>query len=471
MLYGCMVRPPYYRAKLASVDAGGAERLGARVVRDGDALGVVAPSASTAAKAAKAVSARWTAELLPDVTTLYAALKDKAEAPKPGGPATRYPPLIESGDVKPALAKAATRHESSYTVAPIAHVPLEPRAAIASWEGDKLTVRYGTQAPFLVRKDLAAVFGIPEDNVRVISGDIGGGFGSKQRGEIALEAARLARAAGKPVKLTWTREDEFIQGYLRPAGVVEVRSGMDANGRLVAWDFRDYNAGASGLATPYVVPDYSCTFWRSGSPLRQGSYRSLAAVVNTFARESHMDELAVMTKADPVEFRLRNLDNPRLKAVIETAASTFKWKGAGGMAATLEKGGHLALFVALDTRGPETRVTRMVFAGDFGAIYNPDNLRNQIEGALMMGLGGALFEQIRWNNEQLLNPRLSSYRVPRFSDLPRIEVLLMDRRDIPGAGAGESPITVVAPAIASAIYSATGKRVRSLPLLPALSAM
>jgi isoquinoline 1-oxidoreductase len=284
---------------------------------------------------------------------------------------------------------------------------------------------------------------------------------------VALEAARLAKAAGKPVRVAWTRDEEFVRAYCRPAALITVRSGLSAEGRIAAWDFHNYNSGPASLAVPYAIPHYWCGFHRARSPLRQGAYRSLAAVANTFARETHVEELAALHGQDPVEFRLRNLENPRTRAVIERAAQAFGWgktRTAAGMACNLEKDAHMALFAELDAKHPGVRVRRMVFAFDCGAVLNPDYLRNQITGALIQGMGGALFEELRYDRRQVLNHRLSDYRVPRFADVPEIEVILVDRRDVTPAGAGESPITVVAPALAAALHRATGKRSQSLPL-------
>jgi isoquinoline 1-oxidoreductase len=189
-----------------------------------------------------------------------------------------------------------------------------------------------------------------------------------------------------------------------------------------------------------------------------------------------LDEMAATAGIDPVELRLRNIENPRLKAVLLRAAERFGWAksksghGVGyGLACNLEKGGHIALFVELEVRDKQVRLRRMVSAFDAGAVINQDILSNQVEGALIQGIGGALFEELKFDRKQIVNARLSGYRVPRFTDIPEIEVLLVDERDVPSAGAGESPITAVAPAIASAINAACGKRVRQLPILPALT--
>ena len=471
MLHGRMVRPDAYRAKLESFDDSAARRLpGVQVVREGDLLGVVARDEQTADRAADLIHAQWRAEPLPPVDSLIERFRAKAVAPVELKD-TRYPPLIRAGDVEAGLAAAPRKLSASYWAPPIAHVPLEPRAAVAEWRDGALTVHCGKTAPFLVRAELAKSLGIPESKVRVRVAMPGGAFGGKQRSECELEAAILARAAHAPVRLAWTREEEFWVAYARPAGVVDIESGVDSEGRLVAWRFRNYNAGAPGLRPPYDLPHMSNEFWRSESPLRQGSYRALAATLNNFARESHIDEWAHVLHRDPLEFRLRHIADARLTEVLQRAAERFGWgkrkPGGGvgfGLACNIEKGARLALLVETEGRGAQLRLRRMVAVGDFGAALNPDNLRNQMQGAIIQGIGGALWEQLQFDSRNQLTRRLSQYRVPRFSDVPPFTVELIDRRNVPAVGAGESPITLSAPAIANALYSATGERKRSLPL-------
>jgi isoquinoline 1-oxidoreductase len=350
-------------------------------------------------------------------------------------------------------------------------VPLEPRAAVAEWSGDKLTVWTGTQRPFGVRDEIAEAFRIPESHVRVIVPDTGSGYGGKHTGEAAIEAARLAAAARKPVKVVWTREEEFTWAYFRPAGVIDIASGVDNHGKITSWEFHNYNSGNSGIKTLYEIPSQRIEFHRTSSPLRQGSYRALASTANHFARESHMDEMAHAVKMDPLAFRLNNLKDTRLRAVLQAAAESFGWgrkkpspERGFGIAGGTEKGGYVSTCAEIAIEDGSIKVTRIVTAFECGAILNPDHLKNQVEGAMMMGLGGALFEAIEFENGKILNPRLSKYRVPRFSDLPSIETVLLDRKDLPPAGAGESPLIALAPAIGNAVFQATGIRPRSLPM-------
>jgi nicotinate dehydrogenase subunit B len=470
--YGKVLRPPSLGATLVSVELKGAEQMGAVAVHDGNFVGVAAPSSALASAAIAAIHADWKTEPQPSSQELFDYLrKNPAQGKDPTGDGDRF----ELGNVDQAFASAAQRLRQTYTVAYIAHVPLEPRAALAKWQGDQLTVWTGTQRPFGVRGELAEAFRMPEDRVRVLMPDTGSAYGGKHTGETAIEAARLARAAKRPVKLTWTREEEFTWAYFRPAGVIDVISGALADGTITSWEFHNYNSGSAGIRTYYEVPNQRILFHPAHSPLRQGSYRALAATANHFARESHMDEMAHSLKMDPLDFRLKNLKNERLRAVFEAGADKFGWRkrstaaGHGfGMGGGYEKLGNIATFVEVnvDRKSGNVEIVRVLSAFECGAIVNPDNLRNQIEGSNVQGLGGALFEAIQFENGKILNGKMSRYRVPRFSDLPVIETALLDRKDVPSAGAGECPMVGLAPAIANAIFDASGIRLRSLPLVP-----
>jgi isoquinoline 1-oxidoreductase len=475
MLHGKIVRPDSFGASLESVDTSEAEKLSAvTVVRDGDFIGVAASDQALATQAAAAVRANWKpAPQQPSNADLFDFLKKHPARSAGPGPEDLAPYV--KGSVEHALKSAHHRLQQTYTVAYIAHAPLEPRVALAQWSGDKLTVWTGTQRPFGVRGELAEAFEIPEENVRVIMLDTGSAYGGKHTGEAAVEAARLARAAKRPVKLQWSREEEFTWAYFRPAGVMDITAGMSSDGSITAWEFHNYNSGGSGINTCYDVPNQRIGFHPSRSPLRQGSYRGLAATANHFARESFMDELAHIANIDPLALRLKNLKDERLRAVFQAAAEKFGWgtgktlEGQGfGMGGGFEKAGNVATCaeVRVDKQSGDVRVVRVVTAFECGAIVNPDGLRNQIEGANIMGLGGALFESVKFENGKILNARFSTYRVPRFSDLPAIEVVLLDRKDIPSAGAGETPIVGIAPAIGNAIFNATGVRLRSMPMVP-----
>lgn len=499
MLVGKVVRPSAFNATLVSADTKTAAAMpGVTVVHDGDFIGVAAPDQQTATSAVKAIAVDWKAPGQASNAQLFEVLrKPSTERLGRGGGGGSRP----VGSIPEGLAAADKKLEQSYTVAYIAHAPLEPRAAVAEWKDGKLTVWTGTQRPFGVRSELAEAFRIKEEQVRVIVPDTGSGYGGKHTGECAVEAARLARAAGKPVKLVWTRQEEFTWAYFRPAGVIDIKSGVKNDGLITAWEFHNYNSGGSGIQHKYNIPNQNIQFHSSNSPLRQGSYRGLAATANHFAREVHIDELAHSVEMDPLEFRLLNLKDERMRGVLEAAAKAFGWEKVPaldhgfGISCGFEKNGYVATCVEVaaerqlmkssdrengaknagkqnskatkDTTKEDAtfRILRVVQAFDCGAVVNPMHLKNQIEGAITQAIGGAMFEVIQFSNGEILNPRFSLYRVPRFSDTPPIEVVLVDRKDVPSAGAGETPIVGLAPAVSNAIFDAAGVRLRSLPLV------
>jgi len=453
MLYGKVLRPESFGAQLVSLDSTAAAALpGVKVTRDGNFVGVTAPSVDAAVKGLAALKAEW----------------------RPGGAQTNSHDVFEYFRSAARDAPANRNALTAYTVAYIAHVPLEPRAAVAEFAPDgALTVWTGTQRPFGVRSELATKFGLAEEKVRVIMPDTGSGYGGKHEGDAAIEAAILAKAAGKPVKVNWTREEEMTWAYFRPGGLIEVAGKASGDGTVTEWEFHNYNSGPSGLSTPYAIASKVERYHAVESPLRQGSYRGLAATANHFVRESYMDELAHSIGMDPLEFRLKNAKDERLRNVIVAAADKFGWKsrkktaGRGfGIAAGFEKGGYVATCaeVAISAKG-DVKVVRATTSFECGAIVNPDHLRHQVEGAVAMGIGGAMFEHIDFADGKIVTNRLSKYRVPRFSDMPKIDSVLLDRKDLPSAGAGETPIVGIAPAIGNAIFDATGQRKRSLPMM------
>jgi len=472
MLFGKVLRAPMLRSKLNSVDTKAAEaRPNVKVVREGDFVGVVAPTEKEATDALAQIKGEWQSPQQISDKELFKHLKETAgKGGGKGGFGGRGGG--SQGSIENGLKAADQTVRATYTVAYIAHAPLEPRAAVAEWTEGKLTVWTGTQRPFGVKSDLASALGIAADKIRVIVPDMGSGYGGKHTVETATEAARLAKAVGKPVKVVWTREEEFIWAYLRPAGVIEVTAGVKKDGTLTAWEFHNYNSGGSSIRTPYEVPNYRTEFHSSDTPLKQGSYRALAATANSFARECAMDELAQAVGMDPLAFRLKNLKNERMRAVLEAAAKKFGWgakpaPGHGfGVAVSTEKGSYVASFAEVAVDKDKVRVVKVTTAFECGAIVNPDHLMNQIEGSVIMGLGGALTEAIEFEKGMITNAAFSTYKVPRFRDAPTLETVLVDRKDLPSEGAGETPIIAVVPAVGNAIFNACGKRIRSMPMTP-----
>ncbi len=471
MMYGAVLRPPSFGAELKSIDLSVVEAMGqVKVVRDGSFVGFAAPSSFLAARAAEtaAGAAKW--EEKPQHVshrTVHSYLIDHAER-------ERARP-DERGSVAQGTAQAQRTLEATYTLAYIQHAPMEPRAAVAEWNRDRLTVWVGCDGPFRARNYLSEGLGVPPEKIRVVVPDMGGGFGGKHTSEVALEAARIARTVGKPVWMRWTREEEFTWAYFRPAAVIECKGGLGADRRITAWDFTNINGGGAGIDTPYDIANTRITSIRSDSPLRQGSYRCLGATGSNFARECFMDELAAAAGADPFAFRLAHLKNERLRKVLETAADRFGWTERRkkispelgvGLACGTEKNSCVAacVEVSIDRSAGRIKVREVCEAFECGPILNPDNLLAQVQGCISMGLGGALFEEIQFENGKILNGTFVRYRVPRFRDQPRIDVHLVNNTRIPSAGAGETPILAVAPAVGNAVFASTGIRLRSMPI-------
>ncbi len=459
MLHGRVLRPKGYVGTIGAFDDSAARAMdGVTVVRDGNFAGVVAPSARVARRAIAAIKAEWTLPAgLISSSKLYDHLKATAEGRdrSPGGP----PATAESDRRSPAR---SARSSGAHVRRDVPH-PLHRARAARTASGRRRMGR--RQADRLDRHaasrsacdpNCATAFRIPEERVRVIVPDTGSAYGGKHTGEQAVEAARLAKAAKRPVKVVYSRAEEFSFGYLRPAGLIEITAGVDATGQLTAWEFDNWNSGGSGLATPYDVAHVRTQFHRSDSPLRQGSYRGLASTANHYAREMHMDAIARALGVDAVEYRLRHLTNERMRAVLQAAAKGAGWPkptvaGRGlGIACGTDKGSYIATAAEVSRTDNVLKVERLVVAYECGAIVNPDGLRHQVEGAVVQGLGGALFEAITFANGALTNGTMAAYRVPRFKDIPPIEVVLLDRQDLPSVGAGETPIVGVAPAIGSA---------------------
>jgi isoquinoline 1-oxidoreductase len=471
MWHGRVLRPPAPRRRLLSVDLSAATEVpGAVVVHEDQFVGVAALDFATAQRAVDAIIAEWDDFDLVGNDALEAHLRAHPLEADGFNVASEH----DAGDVDDMLNAVPVRLSHTYDAAYIAHAPMETRVALAQWDDTRLTVWTATQQPFNGRRAIAEALGVDEACVRVIVPESGGGFGGKHRPDAAIEAARLARACGHPVQVRWTREEEFTHAYFRPAAFIDVQVGATSDGDLTTWDFTNVNSGNAGIMCPYDVPHQRIRFQPTASPLRQGAYRALASTANHFARESMLDELAHHLEIDPLDLRMRHLRDDRLAAVLTTATDRFGWQdrpmepGIGaGLALGMEKGGRVATCVEIrmEPGADDVEIRRIVTVFECGAVVDAANLRNQVEGATVMGIGGALFEAIRFDRERIINPRFSEYRVARFTDVPDIDVVLLDRPDLPSAGGGEAPIIAIAPALANAIFAATGERRRALPLL------
>jgi len=476
MLHACVLRPPAHGAKLASADTSAAEKLpGVRVIRDGDLVAVLHAHPDLAREALGQVKATY----LPSPSTLddaniYDHLSRAAPAPKGVG---------AKGSLETGEAAATRTLEAVYRHAYGAHAAIEPHAAVAKWEGGRLTVWASTQAPFIVKSQVAQALGLAARDVHIAAPFVGGGFGGKTEGPQAVEAARLARAAGCPVQVAWDRREEFFLDTFRPAAVVTVRSGLDKAGRIPFWDHLVVGAGDGESPTFYDIPHQrirAAGSWYGGNPaglhpFAVGAWRAPASNTNVFARESHMDALAVLAKADPVEFRLRHIKDPRIAAALKAAAEAFGWKAAPapsgrgfGVACAIHRNTVVAAMaeVAVDRKTGAVTVRRVTVAQDMGVVVNPTGARQQVEGCVTMGLGYALHEEVRFRNGEVLDVNLDTYHVPRFSDVPPVETVLIPNPRLVAQGGGEPAIIVMGALIANAVHDATGVRLRQLPMTP-----
>ena len=476
MLHARMLRPPAHGATLKHVDTSAAEKIeGVRVIRDGELIAVLHTHRDVADRAKSLIKAEYD---VPPVTvddqTIFDHLLKHAPQPQV---------VDESGDLKQGEKLSTTIVEETYLNSYVSHAPVEPHSATAAMDNGRITVWAGTQTPFPVKQEVAQALRLPPEKVHIIVPYVGGGFGGKSASQQAIEAARLAKITGQPVQVLWDRSEEFFFDTFRPAAVVKIRAGMDGTGKLTLWDFKVIGAGEREAKSFYDVPHRHTTSsseWSDENPglhpFAVGPWRAPSVNTNTFARESHMDTLARKAGLDPVEFRLKNLSNTRMRNVLQLAAKQFGWKPAQrqrghgfGVSCGTDTGTYVAMMagVVVDEPTGAVRVNRVLCVQDQGATVNPDGTRQQIEGGILMGLGYALSEEVRFRGREILDRNFDSYALPRFSWLPTIESFLVNNPDLPASGCGEPPIINVGAVIANAIYDAVGARVLQLPMTPA----
>ena len=475
MLHAAILRPPAHGATLKSADTAAAEKVsGVRVVKDGGMIAVLAERPDIAVAALSKIKAEW--ENPPagaDDKTIFDHIQKTAPQPRVVG---------QSGDLAEGERLAAAVIEETYLNSYVAHAPIETHSATAQIEDGKVTVWASSQAPFQVQRAVAAALAMPPDKVRIISRYVGGGFGGKTEADQGVEAARLAKITGKPVQVVYNRQEEFFYDRFRPAAVMKIRAGVAA-GKIVLWENHVFGAGDREANPFYDIPNKRVTSaggWMGGNPAGMnpfavGAWRAPSVNSNTFARESHIDVLAAKAGLDPLELRLNNLTNARVRRVLETAAKQFGWKagrapsGRGaGMACGMYSNACNATIVEVEVnRGTgAVKVKRVVMALDEGFVVNPDGMRQQAEGCVMMGLGYSLTEEVRFRNGEVLDTNFDSYQIPRFSWLPKIEIVLVENPETPALGGGEPPIIAMGAALANAIFDTVGARVLQLPMTP-----
>jgi isoquinoline 1-oxidoreductase len=476
LLHARVVRPPAHGATLADVDSSAAERIpGVRVVKDRDMVAVLHERRDVADKALGLIKAQFNAAPAgPDDKTIFEHLLQNGPPPQVVG---------QGGSLAEGEKTAASVVEATYLNSYVAHAAMETHSATVNIENGKVTVWASTQAPFQVKPAVAAALGFPQENVRVITPYVGGGFGGKTAAPQAVEAARLAKITGKPVQVVWDRAEEFFYDPFRPAAVMKVRAGLTAEGRIAFWSFQVTGAGDRGAAHFYDIPHHRTTSaggWMGGNPpgmhpFDVGPWRAPSVNSNTFARESHIDALAAKAGVDPVQFRLKHLSDKRMIGVLQTAADKFGWKpgkapsGRGvGVSCGFYSGTYTAMCaeVAVSKTSGSVQVKRVVLAQDQGVTVSPEGTRQQMEGSITMGLGYALSEEVRFKDGAVLHKNFDSYALPRFSWLPKIETVLIDNPDMASQSCGEPPIINIGAVLANAIYDAVGARMLQLPMTP-----
>ena len=473
MLYARVLRPPAHGAALKSVDTAAAARLpGVVVVNEGGMVAVLHADPEAAEKALALVKADFEVPKPAfDDRTVFAHLLSAAGAGEE---------REKKGDLAEGEKRSASTFEGKYLNGYGAHAPIETHTALARLEGGVMTVWSSTQTPFPSQQAIAQAIGFEKEHVRVITPFVGGGFGGKSAGLQAIEAAKLAKLTGKPVQVSWSRAEEFFLDTFRPAAVVRIRSGIDGAGRISFWDYQVYAAGPRSAEQFYDVPNNLIrTYGRWGSDTPKlhlfatGPWRAPGANINVFARESQIDMMAAKARVDPLEFRLSNMTDKRMRGVLEAAAGRFGWKKAVapssrgvGVACGIDAGTYVALMaeVKVDKATGSVKVGRVVCAQDMGIVINPDGARMQMEGCLMMGLGFALSEEVRFTGGQILTRNFDTYEIPRFSGMPEIETVLVKNDDLTPQGGGEPGLVPVGAVIANAVFDATGARLFEMPM-------
>ncbi|MDI6753242.1 MAG: molybdopterin-dependent oxidoreductase [Thermodesulfobacteriota bacterium] len=474
MVYARILRPPAHGAKLKKVDTSSAEKIkGAQIIRDGDLIAILHSYPDEAEQALAQIKAQFE---LPENKLTPENIFNHLLKVAPGGNV-----IGQEGNLDQGKKVASTTFTETYLQQYVAHAPIETHTALAQVEKNKATVWASTQRPFGARDEVARALNLPPENVRIITPFLGGGFGGKNYNGQVVEAARLARLAGKPVQVAWSREEEFFYDTFQPAALVQIESGLNGSNQITFWDYRVYFAGDRGAQIFYAIPHHRTashgTWWGApgAHPFATGPWRGPASNTNSFARESHIDLMAAKAGVDPLTFRLAHLSDKRMRRVLESAATTFGWlpakapSGRGqGVACGIYLGTYIATMaeVEVDKQSGTIKVKRVVCAQDMGQIINPEGARMQVEGCMMMGLGYALTEEINFRGGEIRDRNFNTYEIPRFSRMPKIEAVLVDNPEIPSQGGGEPAITCMGAVIANAVFNATGARIFELPITP-----
>ncbi len=475
MVFARILRPPSHGAKLTSADVSEAEKIaGVKVIKEDNFIAVLHENQDIADQAITKIKGVYSYDEMKvnDKTIFEWMLKaDSAVTVVRSG-----------GDLENGNWLSSKKFESEFHDGYLAHAPMETHTALANMEGGKVTVWAATQSPFGLQDAIVRELGFSLENVRVITPFVGGGFGGKSSYQQGVEAARLARLSGKPVMVMWTRDEEFFYDNFHPASVIKIKSGIDSSGMIKMWDYNLYYGGTRGSETIYDVPDNKTTSYSRGKnappvhPFGTGPWRAPNNNTNTFARESQIDIMATAAGIDPLEFRLKNLKDEKMIGCLKAVADKFGYapgkspSGRGiGIACGTDAGtwvAHMAE-VKVDKNTGVVKVLRIACAQDMGLCVNPQGTLIQMEGCLTMGLGYTFTEEVLFEGGNILNRGFDSYEIPRFSWLPKMDCVVLDRKDQPPQGGGEPAIIAVGAVVANAIFDATGARLFHTPMTPA----
>jgi nicotinate dehydrogenase subunit B len=476
MLYCRVLHPPVHGARLKGVDTSVAEKMPGVIVVSQDAIvAVLHTEPDGAAKAFEALKPEFEVPAAGvDNRNIFDYLVEKAPEPRESE---------RKGDVTAARGSAGALVSHTYVDGYGAHASIETHTALADVGGGKATLWVSTQTPFPCQQEVARALGFPPENVRVITPFVGGGFGGKSgNSRQAVEAATLSRITGRPVQVAWTRAEEFFFDYFRPAAVVKIASAVDGAGRISLWDYQVYFAGSRSAEQFYDVPNNLMrTYgqWSGDSvrthPFGVGPWRAPGANINVFARESQIDIMAAAAKVDPLEFRLNNTSDKRMRSVLQSVAARFGYSKAPapsrrgvGIACGIDAGTYVAEIaeIEVDRQSGKIKVKRIVCAQEMGTVINPEGATLQMEGCIMMGLGYTLSEDVRFKGGDVLDRNFDTYEIPRFSWLPEIETVLVPNDELTPQGGGEPAIVPIGAAVANAIFDATGARLFQMPFNP-----
>jgi nicotinate dehydrogenase subunit B len=475
MLFARIVRPKSLSGKLVSVDYTEAEKIpGTKVIRDGELVGVLNENYVLASRALEKVKAEYSYDEIKvtDKTIFESMVKADSTADVE----------TNAGDLEAGFKLCDKVIETEIHDPFLAHAPIETHSALAWSEKEKLTVWASTQTPYPLQDALANQFSMPLNKVRVIVPFVGGGFGGKSKFQQGMEAAKLAKIAGKPVMVIYTRDEEFLYDNFHSAGVIKVKAGIDKSGLIKAWDYHAYYCGTRGSEIIYDVPNHKITSHdhKANTPrvhiLDTGPWRAPNNNTNTLGRELHIDRLAAAAKMDPLEFRLKNLKDQRMIDTLKAAADLFGYvpskkypSGRGiGIAVGTDVGTMVAEIaeIEVDKKTGKIKVKRIACAQDMGLCVNPHGSTMQMEGCITMALGYTFSEEVRFEGGNVTDRNYDTYELPRFSWVPKIDTVILDRKDQPPHGGGEPAIIAVGAVIGNAVFDATGARLFQMPYTP-----